>query len=252
VEGDHPKGVRMTLSGQVFTLMGGVATDDQAQEMIRAADKYLLDPEIGGYRLNTNFGEVLLNLGRAFGYAFGHKENGAMFSHMAVMYANALYQRGFVQEGYLVLDGIYRQSTNFPLSRMYPGIPEYFNNRGRGMYPYLTGSASWYLLTLVTEAFGIKGHLGDLEISPKLVRAQFDPQGIASVITLFSNRKVKITIQNPERLDYGEYQIDAIKLAGARKPFERAGYGAILARQDIEKLSSDETHSIEVILVRRD
>ena len=54
---------------------------------------------MGGYRLNTDFGGVQLNLGRCFGFAFGHKENGAMFSHMAVMYANALYQRGLVREG---------------------------------------------------------------------------------------------------------------------------------------------------------
>ncbi len=116
----------MTLTGQVFTLMGGVATDDQAREIIRAADRYLLDQQVGGYRLNTDFGEVLLNLGRAFGYAFGHKENGAMFSHMAVMYANALYRRDFVQEGFQVLDGIYRQSVNFPVEPHVPGDPGVF------------------------------------------------------------------------------------------------------------------------------
>ncbi len=252
VEGDHPKGVRMTLTGQVFPLMGEVATDDQVQEMIRAADKYLLDPQVGGYRLNTNFSEVLLDLGRAFGFAFGHKENGAMFSHMAVMYANALYQRGFVQEGFRVLNGIYQHSMNYPVSRMYPGIPEYFNNRGRGMYPYLTGSASWYLLTMVTEVFGVQGRLGDLDLSPKLVNGQFDQQGRVSIRTMFAGRKIEITIQNPDRIDYGEYQIGTIKLAGEPIPFKPANYGAIVARQAIEQLSTDEIHSIEVILVRRD
>ena len=33
----------MTLTGQVFTLMGGIATDIQAQEMIRSVDHYLFD-----------------------------------------------------------------------------------------------------------------------------------------------------------------------------------------------------------------
>ena len=141
---------------------------------MRAADRYLYDRRVGGYRLNTDFGEVQLNLGRCFGFAFGHKENGAMFSHMAVMYANALYQRGLVREGYQVLDGIYRHCQDFATSRMYPGLPEYISERGRGMYPYLTGSASWYLLTLLTEVFGVKGDLGDLVLAPKLVAAQFD------------------------------------------------------------------------------
>ena len=113
VEGDHANGVRMTLTGQVFTLMGGIATDEQAREIVRAADRYLYEPAMGGYRLNTDFGEVLLNLGRCFGFAFGHKENGAMFSHMAVMYANALYQRGFVAEGFKALNELYQHCQNF-------------------------------------------------------------------------------------------------------------------------------------------
>jgi cellobiose phosphorylase len=92
-----------------------------------------------------------------------------MFSHMAVMYANALYKRGLVREGWRVLEGIYQQSQDFPVSRMYPGIPEYFSPRGRGMYPYLTGSASWYLLTMLTEVYGVRGELGDLLFAPKLL-----------------------------------------------------------------------------------
>ncbi len=252
LEGDHPLGVRMTLTGQVFTLMGGVATDEQAKEMIKAADHHLFDESIGGFRLNTDFGEVILNLGRAFGYAFGHKENGAMFSHMAVMYANALYQRGFVQEGHRVLEAIYRHSVKFPISRMYPGIPEYFNNRGRGMYPWLTGSASWYLLTMVTEVFGIKGRQGDLEISPKLVAGQFDGQGIAAIFTRFAGKSLKVAFSNANRLNYGEYQIDTIKIAGKPSPFERSDRSAILAREAIEKLPDEGPINIEVGLVWRD
>lgn len=38
-----------------------------------------------------------------FGFAYGHKENGAVFSHMDIMYANALYQRGFAFEGLKLL-----------------------------------------------------------------------------------------------------------------------------------------------------
>ncbi|NIV31522.1 MAG: cellobiose phosphorylase, partial [Anaerolineae bacterium] len=32
LEGEHAGGVRMTLTGQVFTLMGGVATGEQARQ----------------------------------------------------------------------------------------------------------------------------------------------------------------------------------------------------------------------------
>ena len=89
VKGHFESGVRMMLTGQVFTIMSGVATDEQVAEIAKSADKYLFDEKIGGYRLNTDFKEVKTDLGRLFGFAFGHKENGAVFSHMAVMYANA-------------------------------------------------------------------------------------------------------------------------------------------------------------------
>ena len=84
------------------------------------------------------------------------------------MYANALYQRGLIPEGYRVLDEIYQHCQNFTVSRMYPGIPEYIDPQGRGVYPWLTGSASWYLLTMVTQVFGVRGQLGDLVLEPKL------------------------------------------------------------------------------------
>ena len=213
---------------------------------MRAADRYLFDSTVGGYRLNTDFGEVMLTLGRAFGFAFGHKENGAMFSHMAVMFANALYQRGLVQEGWRVLEGIYDQSQDFAISRMYPGIPEYFSDRGRGMYPWLTGSASWYLLTLVTEAFGVKGHLGDLLLQPKLLASQFDERGRAGVRTLFAGRAIEVVYHNVERLDYGSYEIKTVHIDGQAGAVELGRDGALLPRAALLSLSPDMLHRVDV------
>jgi cellobiose phosphorylase len=248
VEGDHANGVRMTLTGQVFTLMGGIATDEQARDIVRAADRYLYEAKMGGYRLNTDFGAVLLNLGRCFGFAFGHKENGAMFSHMAVMYANALYQRGFVMEGFKVLNELYQHCQNFEVSRMYPGLPEYISARGRGLYPYLTGSASWYLLTLITEVFGVSGTLGDLTLTPKLVAAQFDAQGRCGLQTLFAGRALDVTYHNPLRLEYGAYQIKSVALNGVTAKFERIAGAIRIDRAVVAGLSPDRTHPLDVIL----
>ena len=47
-----------------------------------------------------------------FGFAYGEKENGAVFSHMAVMYANALYRRGFAREGNKALRGALLNAAN--------------------------------------------------------------------------------------------------------------------------------------------
>jgi cellobiose phosphorylase len=248
VEGDHTNEVRMTLTGQTFAIMGEVATDNQAREIVRSANRYLYDPAVRGYRLNSDFGEVLLNLGRCFGFAFGHKENGAMFSHMAVMYANALYGRGLVREGHRVLEGIYQHSQDFPVSRMYPGIPEYFSAKGRGMYPYLTGSASWYLLTMLTQVFGIRGRLGDLILEPKLMPGQLKADGTATALTLFADRRLKVTYHNPARLDHGKYGIMEIKINGRPVQFGREGSCAILPREVIASLEATSTHQLEVML----
>ena len=81
-----------------------------------------------------------------FGFAYGTKENGAVFCHMAVMFAYALLIRGFADAADRVIGALTGQSMDFEEARIYPGIPEYFDANGRGMYPYLTGAASWLLL----------------------------------------------------------------------------------------------------------
>jgi len=88
---------------------------------------------------------------------------------------------------------------DFERSKMYPGIPEYFDNQGRGLYAYLTGAASWYMLTMITEVFGVKGQLGDMVIAPALMPEQYDQEGKASLKIEFAGRKFSIHIFNREK-----------------------------------------------------
>lgn len=196
----------MMLTGQVFAIMSGTADDGQVQAITRSADRYLYRKEIGGYRLNTDFHELKFDMGRMFGFAYGEKENGAVFSHMTVMYANALYRRGFVREGYKALQTLADTALDFQTSKIYPGIPEYFNGEGRGVYHYLTGAASWYMMTVITEAFGVRGERGDLVICPKLVREQFSETGTAAITLPFAGKEICVTFANVAGKDYGQYQ----------------------------------------------
>lgn len=222
---DNIEQKRMTLTGQVFSIMSKAATNEQVEKVIESADRYLYKKEIGGYILNTDFDEVKTNMGRLFGFAYGHKENGAMFSHMAVMYANALYKRGFVVAGHKVLDSIYQQSINIKSSKMYPGIPEYFDPRGRGMYPYLTGSASWLILTLVTEVFGVKGDLGMAVFEPKILLSEFDDQQEIKIETLVCGKKMTVVYENKSSLDYGKYEIGSVLVDGKKALFTKTKFG---------------------------
>ncbi|UCG01332.1 MAG: cellobiose phosphorylase [Candidatus Heimdallarchaeota archaeon] len=248
LEGDHPKGVRMTLTGQVFPLMGGIASDEQVKNVISSVNNYLWDENVGGVRLNTNFNEILLNMGRCFGFAYGHKENGAMFSHMAVMYANALYTRRMAHEGFSILETLFRYCVDFNKSKIYPGIPEYVNQKGRGMYHYLTGSASWIILTLVTRVFGIRGELGDLLLDPMLLSSQFRDDGTTQISTQFAARKLQIMFRNKSRKDFGEYQIKNVYVNQKKVDLLRSENRVLIPRQHLEKLDDNSVHHISIEL----
>lgn len=246
VEGENDMGVRMMLTSQVFTVMSQTAEDSQVEEIVRSADAYLYRREIGGYRLNTDFHEVKMDLGRMFGFAYGHKENGAVFSHMATMFGYALYIWGKAREGYKVLDALYGHCSDFDKSRIFPGVPEYIDARGRGMYHYLTGAASWLLLTVVSQMFGVRGRLGDLEFRPQLVKEQFDRHGEASLELIFAGKSLKVVYRNAEGLEPEDYRVDGIGLDGQDYPC-RDGM-PVIVREDILGLSGDGQHTVIITL----
>lgn len=237
VEGEFNGNVRMMLTGQVFAIMSQIASNEQTASICKSAKKYLYEKNAGGYRINTNFHEEKYDMGRMFGFAYGEKENGAVFSHMTVMFANALYQNGFVREGYEALQTLADTSLDFTTSYMYPGIPEYFNADGRGMYSYLTGAASWYMLTVITEVFGIKGSMGDLCIEPKLVKEQFDENGLATIRLMFAGKNLKVCFHNEAKKDFGEYKVEGADESGAM----------IIKREEIDAITED-IHEIHVNL----
>ncbi len=247
LDGERDGRVNMTLTGQVFSVMGGTATKEQVKSIAKAADTYLYDEAAGGYRLNTDFKEIKTDMGRMFGFAFGEKENGAVFSHMTTMFANALYQRGFAKEGYKALGTLYRQSADFNKGHIYPGIPEYFGKGGRGLYHYLTGAASWYMMTVVNQMFGVRGDLGTLIFEPKLLKEQFDEKGIASIELTFAKTTFKVNYVNVNKLDFGEYKVKEAVLDGAESlPVDTIK--ASLCKDKIQKLGKDKVHVIDITL----
>lgn len=246
VEGIYPDHVRMMLTGQVFAIMSGVALDEQIKKIVASADHYLYQEEIGGYRLNTDFRELKFDMGRMFGFAYGEKENGAVFSHMTVMYANALYRRGFVKEGWKALKALSHTSMDFSTSHIYPGIPEYFRSDGRGMYHYLTGAASWLMMTMITEVFGIRGEAGDLVLYPKLLAEQFDKEDSASICIPFAGKSLVIIYQNPHKKDFGSYMIHSASCDGESLSVSEDAFITI-PRKTLDGLT-DTIHTITVVL----
>ncbi len=242
VEGDTENGVRMMLTSQVFTVMSETATKEQIPEIVKSADKYLYDASVGGYRLNTDFHEVKMDLGRMFGFAYGHKENGAVFCHMATMFGNALYTRNEAEAAYKVFDSLFTHCNDVERSKIYPGIPEYIDAKGRGVYHYLTGAASWLLVTVITQMFGVRGQMGDLAFCPQLLPCQFDENGEAGLSMVFADRKIKVVMKNASGKKPSEYAVKAVAIDG------KEYCDTVIARADIEALSADEEHVINILL----
>jgi cellobiose phosphorylase len=247
VGGELEGRIRMTLAGQVYPVMAGLADPDRIKSVVRAVDRHLRDATLeGGVRLNTDFGAIQPTLGRAFSFAFGEKENGAVFSHMAAMWANALYRRRFSAEGHRVLAGLHDLAKNSERSRIFPGLPEYFNNQGRGRYAYLTGSASWYVLTLLTQAYGVRGWGGDLLIAPQLAPGQFNGQGRATVELNFAGARVAVAFVNAKRLAPEKYEVAKIRSPQKDVPFTRRGRGEVLIQRETIAQQKDWTIEVEL------
>jgi cellobiose phosphorylase len=253
----------MILASQVFPILSGAASESQVLEAVKSTEKYLFDQKIGGYRLNTDFSRSIFKrsggiplkagkieqhtLGRAFSFVYGDKENGAIFSHMVVMYAYSLYGRGLVNQGWRALSSLYKLTMNVEKSKIYPCLPEYFDTEGRGMYSYLTGSASWFVLTILTQAFGLYGRDGEFIIEPKLTKEQFLGAAKISISRDFAGRHLLVNFINPEKLEYGIYKIMGLMINSA--PFSiTPGRCLVIGRKIILRLPVQKINVIDVIL----
>ena len=242
-DGFYNDRMHMMLTGQVFPIMNYSATDEQIL-ITASADHYLYRPEIGGYRLNTDFKEIKTDLGRMFGFAYGEKENGAVFSHMTVMYANALYRRGFAKEGWKALKTLSDTALKFETSRIYPGIPEYFRADGRGVYHYLTGAASWYMLTMVTEAFGVHGKQVTLSFIQKVLQNNSTKMDVQ--VSQLNLLIIQIHYDNPNQKDFGKYIIKKATCDSQEIDITDDAF-AFITKADLANLS-DEVHEIVITL----
>jgi cellobiose phosphorylase len=250
VDGDREDCTSMNLTAQTFAIMSGAATHEQVVKAFEAAKAILKDPNTGGFRLTTPLGPNTLNFGRGYAVVYGEKETGGTFNHMVVMFMNGLYRRGFVNEAYEVFKTIYELPNNTEKAMIYPGIPEYISHEGRGMYHYLSGSASWLLMTVLTQMFGFKGEYGELVIKPKLVKEQFGSDGKVKTCAFFLGKRIELTYINQYNMDYDEYKIINIRLNNNDVNFLRVDEKTAKIEKSVLKLmlKEKEINHVEVDL----
>ncbi|HEY5583529.1 MAG TPA: cellobiose phosphorylase [Ruminiclostridium sp.] len=208
--------VNISLTPQAYMMILGLTGQDRAREIQKSVNKYLRN-EFGGYILRSDHKEqgLIDIMGRGFGLAFKTRENGGQYNHMAVKYMNGLYTNNLVKEGYEVFSTITGFCMNSEKSRIFPGVPASIDSKSsRGSYNYLTGSGSWLIFSIITEIFGIKSNLGDLNIYPKLVKEQFNGESEIKVHFIYLEKKITMKVKNEQKLDWGEYRVGQVKFNG--------------------------------------
>ena len=247
VEGKFGSNIRMTLTGQTFPLMSKIVDEELTSKIISSVNYYLLHSTIKVPRLNTDFKDLKIDLGRAFGFAYGHKENGAIFSHMVMMYVYSLYLNEQISEGYQIINSLFDHLIDTNKSRIYPNLPEYINQQGYGMYSYLTGSASWLILIVITQMYGIRGDYGDLTINPKLTLNQFI-NNKTSINTIFQNINLQITFINNNKQKYGSYSITKYTIQGKENILNTPNKEIKISISELSQLKKDNAIEIDIFL----
>ena len=97
------------------------------------------------------------------------------------------------------------------------------------------------------RVFGVKGQLGDMVIAPALMPEQYDQEGKASLKIEFAGRKFSIHIFNREKKEWNKVQIKEAFCDGTLLSAE-GGRQARLKRSEIEKLTLEKVHEINIIL----
>ena len=120
------------------------------------------------------------------------------------------------------------------------------------VYHYRPGAASWYMMTVITQVFGVRGEGGDLTVDPKLVLEQFDESNRAAITFNFAGRNFHVTIANLSNRDYGQYHIGKAHLFSPVHPQVQkipvTDGKAVLARQEVLRLpDGDNIIMIELI-----
>ncbi len=245
--------VNISLTPQAYLMVLGLTGQDRAREIHRSVNKYLRN-EFGGYILRSDHREpdLIDVMGRGFGLAFKTRENGGQYNHMVVKYMNGLYTNNLVREGYEVFSTLTGLCMNSEQSRIFPGVPASIDSKSaRGSYNYLTGSASWLIFSIITEIMGIKPNLGDLSISPKLVKEQFGEDKKIRVDFVYLRKNMRLTVINEKGLDWGEYRLGKVKFNS--EPVEESfcdqtGPNVRFSKEYIEQhLQTDNEIEIELV-----
>lgn len=246
--GEKKDGIMMDLTSQVIPIICNISNKEMSAEVYESIKKILKDEGSPGIRLTSEFKNIDLNVGRITGFVYGQKEHGSKWIQQNIMLAYGLYKQNLVTQGNEIMQEVYTIANNTQTAKIFPGIPSYFDNQNRGAYAYLTGSSSWFLLTLITQIYGIKGKYGALFIEPKLSTDYFNEEGVSEISTIFSGRNINVVFINKNRLDYDSYLIKEVSINHVKIDLPEENSKNSIELKDFNEILNQTNNSIKVIL----
>ena len=166
---------KIDLLPQVFSVIAGGFSESRVNKALSSVEKYLVDAESKTVRLFTPpFEKTERNPGYIKGYLPGVRENGGQYTHAALWYAYALFEKNLPDKAFEILSYLNPLShtdtaADVSLYKKEPYViaGDVYDD-GTGGWTFYTGSAGWYFRTVTEKLLGISVKKGKMYLSPCL------------------------------------------------------------------------------------
>ena len=196
----------MWLNPQSWSVISGLATDEQAEAALDNVDK-ILNTEYGAILMDPPYHAHAFDGALAVIYNAGTKENAGIFSQSQgwIILAEALKGHGERAFKYFIENSPAAQNDRADVRQLEPYCYGQFTEGkasphfGRSHVHWLTGTASTVMVGCVEGILGMRPDLGGLRIAPSVPKA-WDEFEISKT---FRGKKLHIVVKNPGHVESG-------------------------------------------------
>lgn len=216
------------LNTQVWAVISGAATPEQAQTCMKTVRERLATP-YGLMLCAPPFVKTSIEVMRAVVFNPGVKENAGIFNHTQGWGIMAECLLGEGDRAYEVLRAVLPAAYNDraeirqsePYVQAQTTYSRYSPREGNARTAWLTGAAAWFYFSATQYLLGIRPEPNGLRLDPCIPSAW---DGF-SVRRVFRGKTLDITVHNPNHVQRGvsSLLLDGEPLAGNLIPFEKMG-----------------------------
>lgn len=214
------------LNTQVWAVISGAATPEQAQTCMKTVRERLATP-YGLMLCAPPFRKTSIEVMRAVVFNPGVKENAGIFNHTQGWGIMAECLLGEGDRAYEVLRAVLPAAYNDraeirqsePYVQAQTTYSRYSPREGNARTPWLTGAAAWFYFSATQYVLGLRPEISGLRLDPCIPAAW---EGF-SVRRVFRGKTLHITVHNPNHAQRGvsKLLLDGEPLAGNLIPFDK-------------------------------